>query len=108
MKTSANARRVLSFVAPEQALPNTSSRPVDIHAVLSSRQTAWKVPELASLLTVGRRTLYDAVDSGQLPSFKIGIAVRISPSAALDWLEDRSTGLNHRGQRRVLPRCTPI
>jgi excisionase family DNA binding protein len=66
--------------------------PLDIHAVLRSRRTAWRVTELARLLSLGRRTLYDLVDSGRLPAIRIGAAVRISPADAMAFIEARTTG----------------
>jgi excisionase family DNA binding protein len=69
------------------------SGPLDIHAVLRSRQKAWKVKELTDLLSLGRRTIYDAVDNGQLCAMKLGTAVRISPSDAVAWVEARTTGV---------------
>ena len=66
--------------------------PLDVHAVLRGRRTAWRVPELARLLSLGRRTLYDLVESGQLPAIRIGTAVRISPADAAAWLAARTTG----------------
>jgi excisionase family DNA binding protein len=60
---------------------------LDVHAVLRQRRTAWRVPELARLLSLGPRTVYDAIDSGQLPAIKIGTALRISPADAVKWVE---------------------
>lgn len=58
--------------------------PVDILAVLRSRDTAWKVAELAKLLSMGRRTIYDLIDRGALPSIRVGAVVRINPVDALE------------------------
>jgi len=58
--------------------------PVDILAVLRNRGTAWKVSELAKLLSMGRRTIYDLIDRGTLPSIRVGAVVRINPVDALE------------------------
>jgi excisionase family DNA binding protein len=65
---------------------------LDLHEVLRDRKTAWRVPELARLLSLGARTVYDAVDSGQLRAMKIGTAVRINPKDALTWIETSTYG----------------
>ena len=70
-----------------------SVRPLDIHAVLRARQTAWTAPELTTLLSLGRRTIYDAVQDGQLCALKLGTAIRLSPSDVVVWAEARTTGV---------------
>jgi hypothetical protein len=60
---------------------------LDLHAVLRNRKTAWRIPELARLLSLGPRTVDDGVDSGQVPAIKIGTALRISPVDAVAWVE---------------------
>jgi excisionase family DNA binding protein len=72
---------------------------VNIHTTLLIRKTAWKIPELAELLNLGRRTVYEAVESGSLPAFKIGTAVRVNPIDALEWFEARTTGIRIRQSR---------
>jgi excisionase family DNA binding protein len=65
--------------------------PLDIRAVLHERQTAWRVPELTRLLSLGDHTLYDAIASGQLPASRVGTTIRISPIDALTYFEARTT-----------------
>jgi len=72
--------------------PANSGGPLDVHAVLRARRTAWRVPELARLLSLGRRTLYDLVDTGQLSAIRIGTAVRISPADAAAYIAAQTTG----------------
>jgi len=62
-------------------------------SVLRARQTAWKAPELTALLSLGRRTIYDAVQDGQLSAMKLGTAIRLSPSDVVVWVEARTTGV---------------
>ena len=47
------------------------------------------VPELARLLNIHKITLYRMAQSGRLPSFRVGAAVRINPRAAAAWLRER-------------------
>jgi len=67
--------------------------PLDILEELRARKKAWKIPELTEMLNAGRRTLYDEVESGRLPALRIGTAIRINPSDALEWVEARMTGV---------------
>jgi excisionase family DNA binding protein len=45
------------------------------------------VPELASVLHIGRNAAYDLVNSGQIRCVRIGKNIRIPQSALLDYLE---------------------
>ena len=85
----------LSLIKSRQSAPATENAdgPLDILAVLRARMTAWRIPELTKLLSLGRRTLYDVVDSGDLPAIKVNTGIRISPSDALAWVEARTTGI---------------
>ena len=65
---------------------------IDVHKVLQMRRTAWKVPEYAELLAAAPRTIYDAIACGGLRAFRVGTAVRISPTDALAWVEAGTTG----------------
>ena len=84
-----------SLVKGSHRAPATENtdEPLDILAVLRSRKSAWRIPELTVLLSLGRRTLYDVVDAGDLPAIKINTGIRISPSDALAWVEARTTGV---------------
>ena len=64
--------------------------------VLRARKKAWRIPELSELLTLGRRTLYDEVETGRLPAMRFGTAIRINPSDAVSWVEARMTGVVYR------------
>jgi excisionase family DNA binding protein len=85
----------LRLVRSRHSAPATENTdgPLDILAVLRSRKSAWRIPELTDLLWLGRRTLYDVVDAGDLPAIKINTGIRISPSDALAWVEARTTGV---------------
>lgn len=50
---------------------------------------ALTVSQLSDLLSVGRRTLYDAIDSGRLPAYRFGSNVRLDPQTTADWLQDK-------------------
>ena len=85
----------LSLIKSRQSAHATENAdgPLDILAVLRARMTAWRIPELTKVLSLGRRTLYDVVDAGDLPAIKVNTGIRISPSDALAWVEARTTGI---------------
>ena len=66
---------------------------MDIFIALRSRQRAWTAPELATLLNLCKRTVYQAAATGQLPAIHIGTSLRINPADALAWVEAGTTGL---------------
>lgn len=70
--------------------------PVDITSALRVRRTAWRVPELAELLSVGRRSLYDLIERGSLRAIRIGTVIRINPVDALEFVVGPLDGENRR------------
>jgi excisionase family DNA binding protein len=49
-----------------------------------------RMPEVATILGIGRSTVYELVQRGDLPAVHVGRAVRI-PSAALQrWVEEQT------------------
>lgn len=73
--------------------------------------TLLTVPEAARRLALGRATAYRLVQTGDLPSVRIGRTVRV-PAAALDtWVRARTTGgildPPEEAQRRPVPLITP-
>jgi excisionase family DNA binding protein len=63
----------------------------DLVSVVKSSDVAWTVPQLAKLLSLSSRALYDLVQSGSLPAYKIGTAIRLCPTSTASWLRDRLT-----------------
>ena len=59
---------------------NANRNPENLPLVLS-------VPELASVLHIGRNAAYDLVNSGQIRCVRIGKNIRIPQSALLEYLE---------------------
>ena len=59
---------------------NANRNPENLPLVLS-------VPELASVLHIGRNAAYDLVNSGQIRCVRIGKNIRIHQSALMDYLE---------------------
>jgi excisionase family DNA binding protein len=66
-------------------------RPRDLASIVASSDSAWTIPKLAKLLSLSSRGLYDLVQSGSLPAYKIGTAIRLCPASTADWLRERLT-----------------
>jgi excisionase family DNA binding protein len=64
-----------------------SPAPAELHDVLT-------VDEVAALLRLNRKTVYEAIARREMPARRIGTAYRLSRSAVLDWLrgQDRVAG----------------
>jgi excisionase family DNA binding protein len=60
---------------------NANRNPENLPLVLS-------VPELASVLHIGRNAAYDLVNSGQIRCVRIGKNIRIPQSALMDYLNN--------------------
>jgi excisionase family DNA binding protein len=56
---------------------------------LESRRGAMKVSELTELLGVDDKHIYRMAARGQLPSFRVGGAVRFDPHEVANWLRLR-------------------
>ncbi len=48
-----------------------------------------RIPEAAEQLGIGRTKMYEMISKGELPTIRIGRAVRISTSALRKWVEER-------------------
>lgn len=77
-----------AYVTPmhESATPPTP--PVGI-ALAEPEQVAYKVPHAAKLLDLGERKVWQLVYSGELESFTVGTARRITRQAILDYIAKR-------------------
>lgn len=49
-----------------------------------------RVEEAARLLSLGRSTIYEMMDSGELPSVKCGTARRIPLAALRKWVDEHT------------------
>jgi excisionase family DNA binding protein len=55
--------------------------------ILCKKTGMLTVAELANLLNVSQRLIYQLVQSGNLPHLRIGAAVRFDPLVTVDWLD---------------------
>ena len=77
---------------------SASAAPRSSHRGLPSFLT---VDELAALLRVNRKTVYDALSRGEIPGARrIGGAYRISRNAVLDWFASGQGGVSRSRRKR--------
>ena len=48
-----------------------------------------RIPEVAETLGIGRTKIYELIATGELPTIRIGRAVRISVTTLQKWVEER-------------------
>jgi excisionase family DNA binding protein len=48
-----------------------------------------RIPEAAEALGIGRTNIYEPIATGELPTIRVGRAVRISVSTLQKWVETR-------------------
>ena len=74
----------------EQCRPQTEhQQPLQEHAKLEPLLV--RVEEAARLLSLGRSTIYELMDKGELPSVRCGAARRIPVAALRRWVEQHTT-----------------
>ena len=69
-------------VAPQDVL-------LSLLSSLEKRTGAMTVKELATLLSVSVRTIYNMIEKDGFPVIRIGASMRIDPVQAAKWLRDR-------------------
>ncbi len=63
----------------------------DLVQVIASRKKAWKVEELAELLSCHKNSIYQQIQAGKLPALRVGMMLRLNPSTTAAWLKARQT-----------------
>lgn len=56
---------------------------------LAIGRSAYDVPDVMSILGVSRQSVYNAINRGELRSFKIGRRRKITPDAIKDYIASR-------------------
>jgi excisionase family DNA binding protein len=59
----------------------------------TERRVLLRIPEVAERLALGRSTVYRLIAEGQLPTVKIGAAVRIPAVALEEWVASQLGGV---------------
>lgn len=63
----------------------------DAKVALESGHDVLDVPQVASLLAVGRNTIYGLVARNQIPHRRFGKSIRFSRAAVMSWLSSWSS-----------------
>jgi excisionase family DNA binding protein len=63
--------------------------------ILEQKSGLLTVTELAKLLSVSQRLIYQLVQSGNLPHLRTGATVRFDPMVIVKWLNDAEGSLDH-------------
>ena len=58
--------------------------------IVARRKKALTVPELAQILSVSSRTLYEMCTDGRMPCLRIGSTIRLDPKTTAAWLAQRA------------------
>ena len=61
----------------------------DLVTRLKQRSGAIRVSELARILTMSRTTVYQMVEAGKIPHYRIGDSIRFDPVRIASWLTDQ-------------------
>lgn len=64
---------------------------------LESREEALNVRQVAELLGVSGKHIYELAAQGKLPAFRVGKAVRFDPQDVADWLRKRKPSNERQG-----------
>jgi excisionase family DNA binding protein len=68
---------------------------------LESRREALTVQEVADLLGVSDKHIYEMIADGRLPAFRVGRSVRIDPQDIADWLRAKRPSAANTGNRKI-------
>ena len=68
---------------------DAGSLQLSLLSTLEKRTGAMTVKELATLLSVSVRTIYNMIEKDGFPVIRIGASMRIDPVQAAKWLRDR-------------------
>ena len=80
-----------SSLAPATTPAKWPDSDQDAKVPLESGHEVLDVPQVASLLAVGRNTIYALVARNQIPHRRLGKAIRFSRAAVMSWLSSWSS-----------------
>jgi putative molybdopterin biosynthesis protein len=69
--------------------------------VLESRREALTVQEVADLLGVSDKHIYEMIADGRLPAFRVGKSIRLDPQDVADWLRAKRPVAAHTGKQKT-------
>jgi excisionase family DNA binding protein len=69
--------------------PFTEKSPDDLVSSLAESKSLITVSQLAGMLNVSNKYLYQQAKEGRLPSVRLGSLVRLEPKAVAGWLKEK-------------------
>ena len=69
--------------------------------VLESRREALTVQEVADLLGVSDKHIYEMIADGRLPAFHVGKSIRLDPQDVADWLRAKRPVASHTDKQKT-------
>src|SRR5947209_4620021 len=69
--------------------------------ILESRREALTVQEVAELLGVSDKHIYEMIADGRLPAFRVGRSVRLDPQDVADWLRAKRPVAANTGKQKT-------
>lgn len=79
----------LEYLFPTKPVVKIKCRKTSIPDHLESIDRAMTTTELAALLGVSRRSIFDLAKAGRIPSFRVATSVRFDPAVIAKWLRER-------------------
>jgi excisionase family DNA binding protein len=76
---------------------------VSLEEMLAQRGTALTVKDVAQVLNVSQRLIYQQVQIGEIPHFRVGAAVRFEPATLAKWLHGKMEAWHRRQNRFFKP-----
>jgi excisionase family DNA binding protein len=64
---------------------------IDLATQIERRRNALDVPELAGLLKMSRQKIYNLIQKGEIPSYRIAGSIRLDPATTAIWLRSQAT-----------------
>jgi excisionase family DNA binding protein len=77
---------------PPQSTQNDNSGEGSLIRHLETRITAMRAGDVAKLLSFSPTQVYRMAETGKLPCFRIGTAVRFDPGIIAKWLREKRPG----------------
>lgn len=78
------------FIVDLQAAALEADVEGNIVSHIRCRRQAWTATELGELLNLSGKHIYKLAQTGRMPSYRVGGAIRFDPQATADWLEGKS------------------
>ena len=75
---------------------------MSLENIIEDCGTALTVKDVAEILKVSPRLIYQLVQVGEMPHFRVGKAVRFEPHALSSWLRGK---MREKGQEKAIDRC---